>query len=195
MLSLSRIGLQTTGLLLIGLFALGAGRPPANQQVSPPHPTEPSPEDAERESLRGLAGVEVFVDPLDSEIEQVGLSTAKLQQDIHQRLQKAGVKVLTERERLASPATGVLMVRMETLHDRIGRYFYTTDLLLSQRVQLETHAGLEFSAVTWKKLGTVSTVADDNVKHLEDQALRKVDQFIKDYLSVNPDRKVTDQRR
>lgn len=195
MLSLSRIGLQTTALLLIGLFALGAGRPPANQQVSPSHPTEPSPEDAERESLRGLAGVEVFVDPLDSEIEQVGLSTAKLQQDIRQRLQKAGVKVLTERERLASPATGVLMVRMETLHDRIGRYFYTTDLLLSQRVQLETHAGLEFFAVTWKKLGTVSTVADDNVRHLEDQALRKVDQFIKDYLSVNPDRRVTDQRR
>ena len=195
MLSLSRIGLQTTALLLIGLFAIGAGRPHANQQTSPPHPTEPSPEDAERESLRGLAGVEVFVDPLDSEIEQVGLSTDKLQQDIRQRLQKAGVKVLTERERLASPAAGVLLVRLETLHDRIGRYFYTTDLLLAQRVQLETHAGLGFSAVTWKKLGTVSTVADDNVKHLEDQALRKVDQFIKDYLSVNPDRKVTDQRR
>ena len=195
MLSLSRIGLQTMALLLIGLFALGAGRPHANQQASPPRPTEPSPEDAERESLGGLAGVEVFVDPLDSEIEQAGLATDKLQQDIRQRLQKAGVKVLTERERLASPATGVLIVRIETLHDRIGRYFYTTDLLLVQRVQLETHPGLEFSAVTWKKLGTVSTVADDNVKHLEDHALRKLDQFIKDYLSVNPDRKVTDQRR
>jgi hypothetical protein len=195
MLSLSRIGSQTTALLLIGLFALGAGRPNAHQQASPSHPTEPSPEDGERESLRGLVGVEVLVDPLDSEIEQVGLSTGKLQQDIRQRLQKAGVKVLTERERLASPGAGVLMVRVETLHDRIGRYFYTTDLLLAQRVQLETHAGLEFSAVTWKKLGTVSTVADDNVKHLEDQALRKVDQFIKDYLSVNPDRKVTDPRR
>ena len=195
MLSLSRIGLQTTVLLLIGLFALGAGRPHANQQASPPSRTEPSPEDAERESLRGLAGVEVLVDPLDSEIEQAGLTAGKLQQDIHQRLQKAGVKVLTERERLASPATGVLIVRVETLHDRIGRYFYTTDLLLAQQVQLETHAGLEFSAVTWKKLGSVSTVADDNVKHLEDQPLRKVEQFIKDYLSVNPDRKVTDPRR
>ena len=182
MLSLRTIGLQTIAWLLIGSIALAA---------PPPQPTEPPPEDAERESLRGLAGVEVLVDPLDSEIEQLGLSTAKLQQDIRQRLQKAGVKVLTERERLANPAAGVLIVRVDTLHDRIGRYFYSTDLLLEQRVKLETHRTLEFSAVTWKKLGTVSTIADDNVKHLGEQVLRKVDQFIKDYLSVNPDRKVT----
>jgi hypothetical protein len=62
--------------------------------------------------------------------------------------------------------------------------------LLAQRVKLQTRAETEVSAVTWKKLGTVSTVADDNVKHLEDQVLRKVDQFIKDYLAVNPDRKI-----
>ena len=194
-LRFASIGFQTAALLLIGAFALGAARPDAKQQTSPSHPTEPPPEEAERDSLSGLAGVEVLVEPLDSEIEQVGLSAAKLQQDVRQRLQKAGVKVLTERERLANPATAVLIVRLETLHDRIGRYFYTTDVLLAQRVKLETHAGQEFSAVTWKKLGTVSTIADDNVKHLEDQVLRKVDQFIKDYLATNPDRKVTDQRR
>jgi len=47
--------------------------------------------------------------------------------------------------------------------------------------------------VTWLKLGAIGVVADDNVKHLEDQALRKVDQFIKDYLAVNPDRRRSDQ--
>ena len=180
---------KIAALLLIGSFALGAGRPAPNQPPPTPHQAEPAPEEAERESLRGLAGVEVLVDPLDSEIEQAGLSTDKLQEDIRQRLHKAGVKVLTERERLAHPAAAVLIVRVETLHDRIGRYFYSTNLLLAQRVKLQTRAETEVSAVTWKKLGTVSTVADDNVKHLEDQVLRKVDQFIKDYLAVNPDRK------
>ena len=158
------------------------------------HGTELSAEEAERESLRGLTGVEVLVDQVDSEIQQVGLSAAKLQQDVRQRLHKAGVKVLTERERLANPATAALIVRLETLHDRIGRYFYTTDLLLGQRVKLETHGTLEISAVTWKKLGTVGTIADDNVKHLEDQVLRKVDQFIKDYLGVNPERKTGERK-
>ena len=41
-------------------------------------------------------------------------------------------------------------------------------------------------------LGAIGIIADDNVKHLEDQVLRKVDQFTKDYLAVNPDRKVSD---
>jgi hypothetical protein len=174
---------------------MAAGRPDPTQHASPPHPTETAPEDAERESLRGLSGIEVHVEPLDSEIEQLGLTTGKIEQDIRQRLQKSGVKLLTERERLATPPAAILIVRMDTLHDRIGRYFYSTDLLLAQRVKLETPGAPEASAVTWKKLGVVSTVADDNVKHLEDQVLRKVDQFIKDYLGVNPDRKVTDQRR
>jgi hypothetical protein len=195
MVLLKEIGFQAGALLLIASLCLGAGRPEANQQASPPRPSEPSPEEAERESLKGLASVEVVVEPLDSEIEQVGLSAAKLQEDVRQRLHKAGIKVLKERERLARPATGLLTVRLETLHDRIGRYFYTTDVWLAQRVKLESQVTVEFSAVTWKKLGTVSTIADDNVKHMADQALRKVDQFIKDYLAANPDRKVTDQRR
>jgi hypothetical protein len=61
--------------------------------------------------------------------------------------------------------------------------------LLAQRVKLATPGAPDVSAVTWKKLGVISTVADDNVKHLEDQVRRKVDQFIKDYLAVNPDKR------
>lgn len=176
---LRNIGLLITTLLITSIAAA----------ASLPHQTELSQEEAERESLRGLTGVEVVVDPLDIEIEQLGLSTGKIQQDIRQRLQKAGMKVLTEKERLASPAAGILIVRVDTLHDRIGRYFYSTDLLLAQRVELKGREAPELSAVTWKKLGAVSTVADDNVKHLEDQVLRKVDQFIKDYQAANPDKR------
>jgi hypothetical protein len=189
MFLLKEISLQTSAVLLLASFALGAGRPGANQQTSPPPATEHPQQEDERESLKGLSGVEVFVEPLDSDIEQLGLSTDKVHQDIRQRLQKAGVKVLTDHERLASPTAATLIVRVDTLHDRIGRYFYSTDLLLTQRVKLETQGGPEVSAVTWKKLGVVSTIADDNVKHLEDQVLRKVDQFIKDYLAVNPEKR------
>ena len=173
---LRHIGPLTTA-LVIASIALAA---------SPPHQKEPSQEEAERESLRGLGGVEVRIEPLDDDIEQRGLSEGKIEQAIRLRLQKAGVKVLTERERLTTPAGAVLIVRLDTTHDRIGRFFYSTDLLLAQRVTLETQGAPEASAVTWKKLGVISTVADDNVKHLEDQVLRKVDQFIKDYLAVNP---------
>lgn len=187
MLSLNKTGLLVTTLLLIvgSISVVGAS--------TPRHAEQPA-EVPESESLRGLVGMEVLVEPLSIEIEQLGLQTVKLQNDVRQRLQKAGVKVLTERERLATPTAAMLVVRVDTLHDRIGRYFYSTDLLLTQQVRLEGHAASELSAVTWMKLGALGSVADDNVKHLEDQVLRKVDQFIKDYLAVNPDRRVSDQR-
>lgn len=144
----------------------------------------------ERESLRGVTGVEVLVDPLDVEIEQLGLETDALQRDIKQRLQKAGVKVLTERERLRNPTAGALVIRVDTLHDRISRYFFSIDLYLTQQVRLESRRDSELSAVTWMKLGAIGIVADDNVKHIGGQVLQKTDQFIKDYLAVNPDQRV-----
>jgi hypothetical protein len=157
---------------------------------SPTHAEQPA-NVHERESLRGLVGMEVVVEPLNIQIEDQGLQTVMLQNSIKQRLQKAGIKVLTERERLATPTAAVLMARVDALHDRIGRYFYSNDLMLTQRIRLGGTDATELSAVTWMKLGGIGIVADDNVKHIEDQVLRKVDQFIKDYLTVNPDRKAS----
>jgi hypothetical protein len=155
---------------------------------TPTHAEQPA-KVPERESLRGLVGAEVVVEPLNIQIEDQGLQTLMLQSSIKQRLQKAGVKVLTERERLASPTAALLVARVDALHDRIGRYFYSNDLLLTQRVRVEGIDASELSAVTWMKLGGIGIVADDNVKHIEEQVLHKVDQFIKDYLAVNPDRR------
>ena len=174
--------LQITKLLLIlstVTFAAVFTPSHAEQQADAP----------ERESLRGIVGMQVFVEPLNIEIEHRSLQTLALQHTITQRLDKAGVKVLTERERLATRTAPVLVVRVDALHDRIGRYFYSIDLLLTQRVRLEGKVASELSAVTWMKPGGIGVVADDKVTHIEDQVLHKVDQFIKDYLAVNPDRR------
>lgn len=148
---------------------------------------------SDRESLRGLSGVEVLVEPFSLELEQGGLQAVTLQNDIRQRLQKAGVKVFTERERLAAQAGALLVVRLDAVHDRIGRYFYSIDLLVKQRVRPGGHDAPELTAVTWMKSGGIGVVADDNVKHVEDQVRRKVDEFIKDYQGVNLDRRGSDQ--
>jgi hypothetical protein len=152
------------------------------------HAGQPA-EAPERESLKGITGVEVLVEPLNVEIEQRGLEAATLQKEVNQRLQKAGVKVLTERERLTTPAAAVLVIRVDALHDRIGRYFYSIDLFLKRRVQLEDQGPSELSAVTWMKCGPIGIVADDNIKHIETQVLHEADHFIKDYRAMNPDRR------
>jgi hypothetical protein len=140
----------------------------------------------ERESLKGLVGIEVVVEPLNIELEHLGLETLKLQQDIRHRLQQAGVRVLSERERLATPTAAMLVVRVDALHDRIGRYFYCIDLLLTQRVRLKGRGSSDVSAVTWMRLGGIALIADDNVRHIQDRVFRKVDEFIKDYSAENP---------
>jgi hypothetical protein len=174
----------TTLLLIVGAIRLVTASTPSYAE----QPTEIP----ERESLRGLVGLEVLIEPLNIEIEHLGLQTVKLQSDIRQRLEKAGLQVLTERERLATPTAAMLVIRVDALHDRIGRYFYSIDLFLTQRVRLKGNLTSGLSGVTWMKLGAIGIIADDNVKQLEDQVLRKVDQFTKDYLAVNPDRKVSE---
>ena len=176
---LARTGLRLLSLLLIlgaVIIVLASNSSLAEQPIEAP----------ERESLKGLIGMEVLVEPLNIEIEQLGLQTDTLQRDIKQRLEKAGLKVLTERERRASPTGAMLVIRVDALHDRIGRYFYSIDLFLTQRVRLEGRAASQLPAVTWMKFGPIGIVADDNVKHIEAQVLQKADQFIKDYLAVNP---------
>lgn len=160
--------------------------------LTPSYAERPA-EISERESLRGLSGVEVLVEPFSLELEQGGLQPVTIQNDIRQRLQKAGVKVFTERERLAAQAGAFLVVRLDAVHDRIGRYFYSIDLLVKQRVRSEGRDAPELSAVTWMKSGGIGIVADDNVKHVEDQVRRKVDEFIKDYQAVNLDRRGREQ--
>jgi hypothetical protein len=137
----------------------------------------------------GVVGIEVMVEPLNIDIEHLGLETLKLQHDVRHRLQQDGVRVLTERERLAASTAAMLVVRVDALHDRIGRYFYCVDLLLTQRVRLKGRNSPDVSAVTWMKPGGIALIADDNVKHIQEQVLRRVDQFIKDYLAVNPEEK------
>ena len=43
------------------------------------------------------------------------------------------------------------------------------------------------------KSGGIGIVADDTVKHVEEQVRSKVDEFIKDYQAVNSDRRGRDQ--
>jgi len=177
MLILVKTNLQITKLLLILSTVTFAAI------FTPSHAEQPA-DAPERESLRGIVGMEILVEPLNIEIDHRSLQTLSLQNAITQRLHKAGVKILTERERLATRTAPVLVVRVDALHDRIGRYFYSIDLLLAQRVRLEGNVASELCAVTWMKPGGISVVADDKVTHIEDQVLHKVDQFIKDYLPV-----------
>ena len=101
---------------------------------------EKAEEDA-RETLRGLKGVQVVVEDMDPDVERDGLTKSQLQTDVELRLRKAGIQVLKEEERRATPGRPYLYVAVTTLKDRDGlSYAFAINVDLEQKVALLTVA-------------------------------------------------------
>ena len=82
------------GVVLIVLFLLGVE---ARAQTS----------EQQQETLRGLSGIAVMVEPLNAEAEQDGLSTQQLQAAVERQLHEAGMRVLSQRRMVNHPRWSV----------------------------------------------------------------------------------------
>src|SRR5690242_2935122 len=145
----------------------------------------------ERPTLAGVKAVYVLVEELHQDLEESGLSTAKVQTDAELRLRSAGVRVATASERSALPGGPFLYVVVEFYRlpnifgDKVG-YYGTITISFMQNVQLERNASISTIAPTWSKAqyGVMAT-------RLTENAIRKTvrdltDEFANAYLSVNP---------
>jgi hypothetical protein len=66
----------------------------------------------QRDSLRGLQGVNVIVESLTAEAEQLGLTREALQIDTELQLRQYGIKVLTREEWVKTPGSPFLYVNV-----------------------------------------------------------------------------------
>jgi hypothetical protein len=144
-----------------------------------------------KESLRGLKGVYVLVEPFDPEVEAAGLWKTQIQTDTELKLRKVGIRVASESES-ANPAFGTLYINVAT-HALKGSNanLFAFDIVIEvdQQVQLIRRgpASPALPAATYQVAGGVGTVG---VNHLRDD-LRgsisdKIDVFLNDYLAMNP---------
>src|SRR5262245_25468829 len=65
-----------------------------------------------RATLRGIEGVRVFVEDLGDDVEHAGLTRQQIRTDVELRLRKAGIRILTEAERVGMPGTPWLSVNV-----------------------------------------------------------------------------------
>ena len=79
--------------------------------------------ETQRESLRGLEGVEVVVENLPAEVEREGLTSLTLHAAIERQLQDAGVRALKPGDRLGTPGAPFLYV---VVADRFIADWHTT---------------------------------------------------------------------
>lgn len=163
--------------LTAALVLILAGGAPAWADTETDHPG--------RDSLRGLPGLEVIADELSPDVFDAGLRPSEIEEAARERLRKAGVPLLGRKDRLKTEPAAALVIRVNTLHDKIGRYFLCVELELRQRVRLLREDDTQVTAVTWTMPTLITVVADDNLKQIRDIVARKADQFAKEYAAAN----------
>ena len=91
-----------------------------------------------RESLRGLNGVYVYVQPVGKDVEAGGLSTSNVQMAVATQLREAGIPLHSEPQ----PADGSanLAIIINTIKHPQGAYLYDVEVSLLQEVH-STKAG------------------------------------------------------
>jgi len=137
------------------------------------------------ESLRGLKGVYVIIESLKPDIEADGLREDQIQTDVELKLRLAGIKVLTEEEWEKELGCPCLYVKVSARKWE-SIYSCSTDVELHQDVYLVRDSSIRvFGAITWYK-SSFGLIGEMKVYQIRDSIKDYVDEFINDYLSVNP---------
>jgi hypothetical protein len=139
------------------------------------------------ESLRGLTGVNVLVEDLPTEIKkELPFDENQISVDVELKLRMAGIKVLSEEERIKTPGMPYLYVNqyIKRLLNMPIFYFHIK-IGLKQMVYLERNPNISSIGTTWET-GTTGFVGEDVVSKIRDIIKDYLDIFINDYLSVNP---------
>lgn len=145
--------------------------------------------EAKRGSLRGLKGVGVVVEALQPEAEREGLTKSQLRTDVELALRQAGIRVLSEEESLAEPGGPYLYINLNTVKSEVlyafVSYSFSLQISLRQDATLTRDPSIKVNAMTWQTsvLGSVSAA---NLQDLRKTLRDSLDQFINDYLAVNP---------
>lgn len=139
-------------------------------------------ENPERESLKGLTGVHVIVEDLDSDAKELGLTVAELLTKAELELRKANIRVMTKDENSKTDQRAYLYISIVTVVEE-GLVTYNLSVKLSQRVELTN--GYRMLACTWSTT-SVGTVGASRIKLINTDALPgKIEKFANDFLAVN----------
>ncbi len=140
----------------------------------------------ERETLSGLDGVKVHVEPLKPERGGYELDTTRVKTDVELKLRLAGIKVLSHEEWLQSKGNPCISLTI-----KVAEYPYPPgSWVFSANLQLVEFAFLlrkpsERTVITWQSGGYTGITTDISAAiraEVKDQA----DKFINAYLAANP---------
>ena len=140
-------------------------------------------DESTRATLKGLPGVWVWVEDFSDDAKRAGFNQQTFQTDVELKLRLAGIKILTEQERMFTSGIPYLYLNVNPLHGQHGQiHAYTINLELNQWVWLGREPSIRAPATTW----SVGSVGYGKLSNVRNAVKDLVDQFINAWLSVNP---------
>jgi hypothetical protein len=149
-------------------------------------PATASDSEIDRASLKGLTGVFVLVEDLNPAEEQAGLKTADIQSDAVQKLQAAGIPLLSKEQDIQTPGMPTLYISVSVASSTAtGLWPFSIDVNLEQQATLKRNPDIFVpTAITWH-VGSLGAVDKSNIRSVRDRVSEQIAKFVNAYNKVN----------
>lgn len=165
---------QTVGLSSVVLFVFAATAAQAQQFM----PTG-------RDTLRGLPGVEVLVEPLAPEIEGDGLTARAIQANVERVLRSSGIPIYASQAENPSPAKAYLYVHLNGFSvPRQGHVVYV-QVHLRQTLRSVVTGSNIVNAMSWDQQTVLLVPAGRSMQSVHAEVESLVDRFVEDWRRVH----------
>lgn len=139
---------------------------------------------AARQSLRGITGMVVIVNPIHADAAKDGLTRERIQSDVEAKIRELGVAVLPAEQAESRGHEPRLVVNVNAFKDTDGLYAFSIEVGVQQWVLAEA-TGQRLYAETWS-IAAVGTVGAVRVHLVRQYVEAGLDQFVVAWRSVNP---------
>ncbi len=134
-----------------------------------------------KETLQGIKSFYVIVEAIDPKIKSDELFHKQIVNDVELKLMMADIDLV--HKTVISEDTTFLCVSASIMKTKLARYIYTIRVIVKQPVYLCRNEKIVCDASTWECTGLGVT---SDIRDIRNMIKSKIDDFIIDYLSVNP---------
>jgi hypothetical protein len=139
-----------------------------------------------RETLKGLTGFYILIEELNpniakyADVQKNSISTRQLKSQVENRLQKAGIRVLSWDEMMATPERPILYVRINTHEYEKFWYAYDIRVEVRQLVTLASRPEKPVTGSTWA-VNMTGVINIGQIQMLHNNLGLLLDRFIQAY--------------
>jgi len=137
-----------------------------------------------QDTLHGLKGIMVFIEDIESEVEDHGLTKMLLKKEVESRLRQAEIPVLTADEAFNTVGKPYLYLNLTTHNTGIDLYSYSIRIEFNQDVCIIREPSIRASATTWSS-NVVGIVGAANLPAITEDVIGLTDRFIHAYHTAN----------